>query len=53
MKKRYETPVVTVIKWVSEDIITTSGGLTANSDISLGIDTQDTGIKSVSYDSIS
>lgn len=51
MKKRYETPVVTVTKWVSEDIITTSG-ITANSNVSLGIDTVDNGIKSVSYDTI-
>lgn len=50
-KKIYNTPVVTITKWMSEDIITTSGGL-SSSTVTLASDTEVTGITSVSYKEI-
>ena len=50
MKKIYETPAVTVTKWASQDVITTSGQITAST--TLKIDTVDSGITSVSYTEI-
>ena len=49
MKKIYSAPEVTVTMWASEDIITTSGGVTADSGV-LTIDTASEDIASVSYD---
>lgn len=52
MKKIYETPAVTVTKWASQDVITTSGEINSVSS-ALTINTsKDLGIASVSYDDI-
>ncbi|MDY5577887.1 MAG: hypothetical protein SPF70_10565 [Lachnospiraceae bacterium] len=51
MKKIYETPAVTVTKWASQDVITTSGEIKSVSS-ALTINTVDSGITSVSYNEI-
>lgn len=48
MKKIYETPAVTVTKWASQDVITTSGEIKSVA-TTLTINTVDSGITSVSY----
>lgn len=49
-KKAYRTPEISVTKWEAADIITTSGITTVAS--ALTIDTNNSGIKSVSYDEL-
>jgi hypothetical protein len=49
-KKKYETPVVAITNWMSEDIITSSGLTSAAT--TLAITTSDENIASVSYDKL-